>query len=187
MNHPVNFSFILLHSIASVSYYYVRSMTVSASGKEINHYSIPKVWNLIAGDVETLPFTVIFAILLAGVEKSIGSINYLIEIIFCLPFIALARQFFSPQPTGATYLVFIPFFTFIVHHKPYYFFKIKTFEFTDSLFYSIALIEYILFDIAPHMIDLVATLFALGLWKVVVMIAKLCCIRRRNNEPLPQQ
>ena len=183
ISHMVTTVFVLLHVLISVIYFIVHLSKTDATSISLNA-DISAPWNLLADSLDNLPFTILIALLLSGVEKSVGSFNYCFEMIFVFSFFFLFRQFFIPQPAGATFLVYTPFFTFILNHKPYYYFKIKSLSFTDTFFYSFLFIQYVLYDISPHLIDLAINIIALISWKIVVLLFHLCCGRnqRTNNE-----
>ena len=186
ISHIVTSTFIVIHIVSSVILYIISQtqflkQNLNTSAHSAFNFDVQEPWNIIADSIEVLPFTVLLAILFSGVEASVGSMKYCFQIVFTVSLVFLARQFFSPQPAGPTYIVFSPFFTFIIHHKPLYYFKIKSFAFTDSLLYILLFVQYILYDISPHLIDFVINLIALILWKIIVLVFDFCFNHGRRN------
>ena len=187
MNLPITtLAIVALHILASLFFYIKLQIQFlnnhfSTSTLAAYAFEVPDEWKHIADSIEVVPFTVLLALLFSGVEKSVGSVQYMCQTIFTMALVIFIREFFSPMPSGATYLVYMPFFTFILNHKPLYYFKIKSFSFTDTLLYVLLFIQYILYDISPHLIDFAINLFALVIWKVIVFIFHLCFGHRRRH------
>lgn len=129
-------------------------------------------------DISKTVFGVVSLLLYSGVEKSVGSLKYLLWI-FITTLVTFAwRILFSfGNGQGFVFPIFSPFFTFWFYHKPYYYFQIKNFDFDDRLFYLILLIQS--FFICGWQ-NLVPCLFG----NIIMLILEKmfgCCCRSENN------
>lgn len=178
-NHPFSFGISSFYFPSSVASYYFFT---------INHNSIiGKILELFIGtNFNVVALTSLFIILFSGIEASVGRLKYSLWMIWNFVFLFFGRLFVEKlffnsqsltiQPTGPNCCIFCPFLTFIFVHRPYMYFKIKKFRFTDTLLYSIAIVQFILFF---DIINLISDFFICSLSNVfshvlIYLLANVC-------------
>lgn len=122
-------------------------------------------------NLDKIAITVIFIILMSGIEISLGIFLYGIWMIWSFISLFLGRifivsqltvyNFLSFDPSGPSYAIFCPFLTFIFIHRPMIYFKIKKYRFSDTLLYVAGMLQYIFFiDPFNMIIDFIICAFS---------------------------
>lgn len=140
--------------------------------------------SIFTDNLTELSFSIMCMILLSSVEVMIGSIRFLLWMIWNATCAATLRQFVYPIVYGPSFIIIPMFITFISHHKPYFYFKIKNFNFSDKFLYSILFVQFILIKLGSNLIDLLIILCSQLIWKLGILIIHKFDLRNRieNNE-----
>lgn len=125
----------------------------------------------------------IFVLLFSGVEKSLGSFNYAMWMIWSAVYLLCIRNLQNSHSKGPSFLIICPFFTFIYMHTPDYYFKIKSLKFSDKILYIIAVFQFVFFEYPDGLMDFGVCLVSNLIWHVVMFIARK---RRPANQTHPQ-
>jgi hypothetical protein len=159
LGHWVTYSFIVFHVLVSLLFHYFAPS---------NPYVTAFLGTFGAPSSHFVAFHIIFSLLFRGVEVSIGSFEYLQWLLWSAASQFLFRQICHFALIGPSFLVFCPFVTFYIVHRPYLYFRLFRFRFKDSLLYSIAVCQYIANDVKQLPFDLLGCLVSNLLWKYVI-------------------
>jgi hypothetical protein len=113
---------------------------------------------------------VIFFLLFSGVESSIGSVSYLAWLISSGSLVWAVRLLLRSSSVGPSFVVFTPAFTFLSIHKPILYFRVRQFNFPDTLLYAAAVFQYLLNDVIGLSLDLASCLVANLIWKLGIWL-----------------
>lgn len=131
-----------------------------------------KVINLLAAESGTyVSLNVIFLTLFSGLEVSIGRNQLICWMLWSTVFSFSAHYFLEIPSSGPAFLVFSQYLSFIFIHKPFLYFRISKFRFSDSLLYSIAIIQYMLNDFTVFSIDFVISIGSNIIWRLVIKVS----------------
>lgn len=143
-------------------------------------------------NLDKIAITVIFIILMSGIEVSLGFLMYSIWMIWSFIFLFLGRifihyrlnnyQILFLELSGPSCAVFCPFLTFIFIHQPIYYFKIKKYRFTDTLFYTIGMFQYIfLIDPLNTCVDFIICSFSNLIFHLIYTLLKRTLFQNHRN------
>ena len=109
-------------------------------------------------------------LLFSGLENSIPHVYYMLWLSSIAFLVLCIRCLFATPPAGPTFAIFPPFFVFILIHRPIYFFKIKNIRFSDTVFYVIFILQYILLNPIQNIIDFIICALCNFIWKIILKL-----------------
>jgi hypothetical protein len=161
LSYWVTYSFIILHILVSLILIYFEPSDgyigafVRTFGSSASHF---------------VGFHIIFSLLFRGVEVSIGSFEYIQWLLWSAAFQFVFRQICHLPLIGPSFIVFCPFVTFYVIHRPYLYFRFWRFHCKDTLLYSVAVAQYAVNDITQLPVEFLGCLASNLIWRVLIAV-----------------
>lgn len=156
LDHIATSSFIIVHIVLTIIRHFI----------PLNAITILFLNIATARDTTYMCMNIIFLLLFSGVEVTIGRNRWFAWMSWTAVFLLGARLFLGINSIGPTFVVFAQYLSFVVIHKPFLYFKILRFRFTDTLLYSIGILQYVLNDTSLAFDFIICTLSNL-IWRIV--------------------
>ena len=135
-------------------------------------------------DLGLITLNIIFLLLFSGVEVSVGQKKYLFWMLWSAFFVLIGRILLSQfSSEGPSFLIYSTYFTFLFIHRPMYYFKLFKYSFSDTLLYTLGIIQYTAYNPINHPVDALSCIIANILLKVFAVVSTklLRCRETRAN------
>ncbi|KAK8899431.1 hypothetical protein M9Y10_001747 [Tritrichomonas musculus] len=190
--HSVTVFFIIMQLTLSIVYIFI-PIEQSIFQYVINCFMSP--------DFSVSALNIIFSLLFSGIEVSISSIHYGLWLLLSSCNLFCFRYYFfisnsnstsrnisndssvSPKLMfGPSYIVFSVYLAFVFIHRPILYFKIfDKFRFDDTLLYSIAVFQYMIYNFPNHFFDFCFCVISNIIWKCINVIFRYTQRRWRRD------